>query len=638
MRVRVVVHRVDAPGVAGAVVVRVADAVDHRIAQVDVGRRHVDLQPQHVRAVGNSPARMRRNRSRFSATLRSRCGLGLPGSVSVPRSARISSALRVDIREAVLDQRLGEAVQRLEVVRRVVQVARPSRSPATTHGVEDRVDVLLLFLRRVRVVEPHVAGAAVVARQAEVQADRLRVADVQIAVRLGREARADSGGVLRGAGLRGAGPGCAAPGAGRVGVAREVARSPRLSESTRWSSCVAKTGSGKTTQLPKICLELGRGVAGLIGHTQPRRIAARATATRIAQELKRAGPHRRLQDPLHRRIGPQSYIKLMTDGILLAETQTDPLLRQYDTLIIDEAHERSLNIDFLLGYLRQCWPRGRELKLIVTSATLDAERFSPALRSRRHARPGDRGVRPPISDRDALPAVERDEPKPSPRRTDEPGQPRPGPPTSTTPSSMRWTRRTAAAPATCWCSCPASARSARPPRPCARHHPPGLEDPAPVCAPVGPGAGAGLRPHQGRRVVLATNVAETSLTVPGIRYVIDTGLARVKRYSHRNKVEQLQVEPISQAAASQRAGRCGRVSGGRLLQALRRRGLQQTPGLHRAGDPALVPGRRDPAHEVLAPRRCGGLPLPRGAAAAHGRRRLSAAGRAGRGGRGEQGT
>ncbi|MGB4767264.1 MAG: DEAD/DEAH box helicase, partial [Rugosibacter sp.] len=138
-----------------------------------------------------------------------------------------------------------------------------------------------------------------------------------------------------------------------------------------------ETGSGKTTQLPKICLEIGRGLTGLIGHTQPRRIAARATATRIAQELKsELGRHVGFKIRFTDRVTPETYIKLMTDGILLAETQTDPLLRQYDTLIIDEAHERSLNIDFMLGYLKQLLPRRPELKVIVTSATLDAERFS----------------------------------------------------------------------------------------------------------------------------------------------------------------------------------------------------------------------------------------------------------------------
>jgi ATP-dependent helicase HrpA len=170
-----------------------------------------------------------------------------------------------------------------------------------------------------------------------------------------------------------------------------------------------ETGSGKTTQLPKICLELGRGLNGLIGHTQPRRIAARATATRIAQELKsELGRHVGFKIRFTDKVTPSSYIKLMTDGILLAETQTDPLLRQYDTILIDEAHERSLNIDFLLGYLKQVLPKRRDLKLIVTSATLDAERFSRHFTIDGKA-PGDRGFRAPVSDRDALPSLRREE-------------------------------------------------------------------------------------------------------------------------------------------------------------------------------------------------------------------------------------
>src|SRR5438128_2606561 len=198
-----------------------------------------------------------------------------------------------------------------------------------------------------------------------------------------------------------------------------------------------ETGSGKTTQLPKICLELGRGNEGLIGHTQPRRIAARATAARVAQELKTelggaVGYKIRFTD----KVGPRSYIKIMTDGILLAETQGDRELRQYDTLIIDEAHDRSLNIDFLLGYVKQLLPRRTDLKLVITSATIDAERFSKHF--------------------DGAPVIE----------------------------------------------------------------------------------------------------------VSGRLYPVDTGLARVKRYSYRNKVEQLRVENISQASAKQRAGRCGRVASG----------------------------------------------------------------------------
>jgi ATP-dependent helicase HrpA len=311
-----------------------------------------------------------------------------------------------------------------------------------------------------------------------------------------------------------------------------------------------ETGSGKTTQLPKICLELGRGLNGLIGHTQPRRIAARATATRIAQELKsELGRHVGFKIRFTDKVTPSSYIKLMTDGILLAETQTDPLLRQYDTILIDEAHERSLNIDFLLGYLKQLLQGGKnarpDLKVIVTSATLDAERFSrhfaidgkdaPVIEVSGRLYPIETRFRPWQEKKDAdlndaiVDAV------------DEAYRTGPGDVLVFLPGE-REIREAAEA--------------------LRKHHPPGLEVLPLFARQTAVEQARVFAPHQGRRVVLATNVAETSLTVPGIRYVVDSGLARVKRYSHRNKVEQLQVEPISRAAASQRAGRCGRVSAG----------------------------------------------------------------------------
>ncbi|GLT22491.1 ATP-dependent helicase [Zoogloea oryzae] len=326
-----------------------------------------------------------------------------------------------------------------------------------------------------------------------------------------------------------------------------------------------ETGSGKTTQLPKICLELGRGVSGLIGHTQPRRIAARATATRIAQELKSelgatVGFKIRFTD----RIGPQSYIKLMTDGILLAETQGDPLLSAYDTLIIDEAHERSLNIDFLLGYLRQLLVKRPDMKLIVTSATLDAERFA------RHFGTADKpapvievsGRLYPIEMR--YRPVERDEPKPA-----RPGEPAPrqdsrGPDRDLYDALVDAVDEAhRSGPGDVLVFLPGE-REIREAAEALRkaHHAAGTEV-LPLFARQSAQEQARVfAPSKGRRVVLATNVAETSLTVPGIRYVVDTGLARVKRYSHRNKVEQLQIEKIAQSAARQRAGRCGRVSDG----------------------------------------------------------------------------
>ncbi len=303
-----------------------------------------------------------------------------------------------------------------------------------------------------------------------------------------------------------------------------------------------ETGSGKTTQLPKICLEIGRGLNGQIGHTQPRRIAARATATRIAQELKsELGRHVGFKIRFTDRVTPDSYIKLMTDGILLAETQTDPLLRQYDTILIDEAHERSLNIDFLLGYLKQLLPKRPDLKVIVTSATLDAERFSqhfkgaPVIEVSGRLYPIETRYRPWAEKKDGdlndaiVDAVS------------EAHREGPGDVLVFLPGEREIREATEAL---------------------RKHHPPGLEVLSLFARQSVAEQARVFAGHQGRRVVLATNVAETSLTVPGIRYVIDSGLARVKRYSHRNKVEQLQVEPISRAAASQRAGRCGRVSAG----------------------------------------------------------------------------
>jgi ATP-dependent helicase HrpA len=327
-----------------------------------------------------------------------------------------------------------------------------------------------------------------------------------------------------------------------------------------------ETGSGKTTQLPKICLELGRGEKGMIGHTQPRRIAASSTAKRIAFELgtplgEHVGYKVRFNDTLQ----PGAWVKLMTDGILLAETQTDPLLKAYDTIIIDEAHERSLNIDFLLGYLKQILPRRPDLKIIITSATIDADRFA------RHFGTADKPV-PVIEVSGRLYKVE---------------------------VRYRPVDRdpVAAAPASDG-KAVSKAQAARDKRDlidavvdgvdelcrlgqgdvlvflpgereirdCAealrKQHPPHVEI-LPLFARLSvEEQDRVFKTTNARRIVLATNVAETSLTVPGIRYVVDSGLARVKRYSYRNKVEQLQVEAIAQSAANQRAGRCGRVADG----------------------------------------------------------------------------
>ncbi|UUX94217.1 ATP-dependent RNA helicase HrpA [Aquabacterium sp. J223] len=316
-----------------------------------------------------------------------------------------------------------------------------------------------------------------------------------------------------------------------------------------------ETGSGKTTQLPKIALSLGRGRgaggAGLIGHTQPRRIAASSVAKRIAEELDSplgevVGYKVRFQD----RLQPGASVKLMTDGILLAETQTDPELRAYDTLIIDEAHERSLNIDFLLGYLRQLLPRRPDLKVVITSATIDAERFA------RHFAGAD-GPAPVISVSGRLfPVEQRWRPYEESRSFDL---------NDAIADAVDELWREGSGDILVFLPGEREIREA------ADH----LRRHAAADARRGPVEVLPLfsrlsqaeqdqvfRPGNGRRIVLATNVAETSLTVPGIRYVVDSGLARVKRYSYRNKVEQLQVEAVSQAAANQRAGRCGRVADG----------------------------------------------------------------------------
>src|SRR5690349_13859280 len=304
-----------------------------------------------------------------------------------------------------------------------------------------------------------------------------------------------------------------------------------------------ETGSGKTTQLPKICLEAGRGIAGMIGHTQPRRIAARATAARVAQELKtELGGAVGYKIRFTEKVGQRSYIKVMTDGILLAETQGDRELRQYDSLIIDEAHERSLNVDFLLGYVKQLLPRRPDLKLIVTSATIDAERFSkhfggaPVIEVSGRLYPVEVRYRPfgeEDDDSDINDAIS---------------------------DTVEDLARLGQGDVLVFLPGEREIREAA--EALRKRHPPHTEI-LPLFARLSAEEqGRVFSAHGERRIVLATNVAETSLTVPGIRYVVDTGLARVKRYSYRSKVEQLRVENISQASATQRAGRCGRVASG----------------------------------------------------------------------------
>jgi len=308
-----------------------------------------------------------------------------------------------------------------------------------------------------------------------------------------------------------------------------------------------ETGSGKTTQLPKICLEAGRGVAGYIGHTQPRRIAARSVANRIAEELKQ---------PLGKAVGfkirfsdhtsPESLVKLMTDGILLAETQNDRFLDQYDTLIIDEAHERSLNIDFLLGYMKWLLPRRPDFKLIVTSATIDPERFSRHFNDAPIINVSGRTYPVEIRYRPIEQAEEEDETGDELQRgilaaVDELHRESTGD-ILVFLIGERDIRETA--------------ESLR------KHHPIDCEI-LPLYSRLSNAEQEQIfKAHKKRRIVLSTNVAETSLTVPGIRAVIDAGHARISRYSHRSKLQRLPIENISQASANQRAGRCGRVGPG----------------------------------------------------------------------------
>ncbi|MER5979372.1 ATP-dependent RNA helicase HrpA [Streptomyces sp. NPDC001857] len=308
-----------------------------------------------------------------------------------------------------------------------------------------------------------------------------------------------------------------------------------------------ETGSGKTTQIPKICMELGRGVRGMIGHTQPRRIAARTVAERVAEELRTplgeaVGWKVRFTD----QVNPDAtFVKLMTDGILLAEIQTDRELRAYDTIIIDEAHERSLNIDFLLGYLAQLLPRRPDLKVVITSATIDPERFSrhfgdaPIIEVSGRTYPVEVRYRPLLEedsedvDRDQITAIcDAVEELMGEGQGD----------ILVFLSGEREIRDTADA---------LEKKRYR------------FTEVLPLYARLSHAEQHRVfQAHTGRRIVLATNVAETSLTVPGIKYVIDPGFARISRYSHRTKVQRLPIEPISQASANQRKGRCGRTSDG----------------------------------------------------------------------------
>jgi ATP-dependent helicase HrpA len=319
-----------------------------------------------------------------------------------------------------------------------------------------------------------------------------------------------------------------------------------------------ETGSGKSTQLPKLCLELGRGVEGLIGHTQPRRVAARSIAARVAEELgttvgEAVGYSVRFDD----RVGDGTLIRVMTDGVLLAEMHRDRLLRRYDTLIIDEAHERSLNIDFLLGYLRQLLPQRPDLKVVVTSATIDTERFA------HHFAPV--GIGAPIVPAPIIEVTGRAYPvevryRPFGRDASETGRDDDRDQVQAIIDAVTELGREGPGDVLVFLSGEREIHDTADALRRLDH--PGLEV-LPLYARLSAAEQHRIfEPHRGRRVVLSTNVAETSLTVPGVRYVVDAGTARISRFSRRLKVQRLPIEPVSQASANQRAGRCGRVAPG----------------------------------------------------------------------------
>ncbi len=316
-----------------------------------------------------------------------------------------------------------------------------------------------------------------------------------------------------------------------------------------------ETGSGKSTQLPKLCLEAGRGAAGLIGHTQPRRLAARTIAERVAEEMgvelgSAVGYAVRFTD----RVGPDTRIKVMTDGILLAEVQRDRMLRRYDTIIVDEAHERSLNIDFLLGYLHRLLDRRPDLHVVITSATIDTERFAehfggaPVIEVSGRTYPVDVRYRPFGDGEPRLPAGAADE-------RDQ---------VQAIADAVEELRAVGPGDVLVFLSGEREIHDAA-------DHLRRLDladtDVLPLYARLSAAEQHRIfQPHRGRRIVLATNVAETSLTVPGVRFVVDAGTARISRYSTRLKVQRLPIEPVSQASANQRAGRCGRVAPGTAIR------------------------------------------------------------------------
>ncbi|MBF0425710.1 MAG: ATP-dependent RNA helicase HrpA [Magnetococcales bacterium] len=331
----------------------------------------------------------------------------------------------------------------------------------------------------------------------------------------------------------------------REEIARLIAQHPIIVLS-------GETGSGKTTQLPKICLTLGRGAAGMIGVTQPRRIAARSVATYLARDLKtELGQKIGFKVRFHDRIGPDTCLKIMTDGILLAETRSDPLLAQYDTLILDEAHERGLNVDFLIGYVKRLLPRRPDLKVIISSATLDTEKFSqhfnaaPIVEVTGRSYPVEVRYRP--LERPPATAEEGEDEEPSLEQ-----------------AILRAVDELAALhpPGDILIFLPGERDIRDMAEALRKHHPPQTEI-LPLFARLSVAEQERIFvPTNRRRIVLATNVAETSITVPGIHYVIDSGLARISRFSGRSGIQRLPVEKVSQSSANQRKGRCGRLAPG----------------------------------------------------------------------------
>ena len=386
-----------------------------------------------------------------------------------------------------------------------------------------------------------------------------------------------------------------------------------------------ETGSGKTTQLPKICLELGRGITGQIGHTQPRRIAARTVAERIAEELgteigTAVGYKVRFTD----KSSDGTRVKVMTDGILLAEMQRDRQLRRYDTLIIDEAHERSLNIDFILGYLKRLLPARPDLKVIITSATIDPERFSKhfgGAESNKQSGGANQQARSiEVSRARMYPVEVRYRPLADPDRPSDEAK-------DQVAGHLRRARGTARRGPGDVLVFLSGEREIRDTADALADRPDlaGLEV-LPLYARLSAAEQHRVfQPHRRPRVVLATNVAETSLTVPGIKYVIDPGTARISRYSQRTKVQRLPIEPVSRASADQRKGRCGRTSDGICIRLYSEEDFAVAPRVHRPGDPAHQPGLGHPAGGRARPGRGRGLPVRGSAGVPQHRRRHPAA-------------